>query len=93
MIWVRWNKRSKCDNSCNINEEYGPHKIIDPIILNDRNYVKNIGLELKIYTLENVTTKKYNKEYNKKYILKGNVNYLDNARHYIALHTNVKWYE
>jgi len=34
-----------------------PHKIIDPIILNDRNYVKNIGLELKIYTLENVTTK------------------------------------
>ena len=22
---------SKCDNSCNINEEYGPHKIIDHI--------------------------------------------------------------
>jgi len=24
---------------------------------------------------------KYNKKYNKKYILRGNVNYLDNARH------------
>jgi len=36
-----------------INEEYGPHIIIDASVLNDSNYIKSMGLELKTYTLKN----------------------------------------
>lgn len=82
----------KCDNLCKINEEYGPHIMIDASVLTDPNYIKNIGLEPKTYNLDsiakNITTG------NKKYILRGIVNYLNNMLHYTALlHTNVSWYE
>jgi len=32
-----------------INEKYGPHTMLDTSILSDTNYIKNIGLEPKVY--------------------------------------------
>ncbi|KYN14575.1 hypothetical protein ALC57_13209, partial [Trachymyrmex cornetzi] len=85
-------KCPKCDNPCHINEEYGPHIIIDVSVLSDPNYIKNIGLQSQAFPLQSIA--KYIVMGNKKYILGGVINFLGNARHYTALiHTNVKWYE
>jgi len=52
----------------NINEEYGPHIIIDASVLSNPNYIKNMGLELKTYTLESFV--RYIVISNKRYILR-----------------------
>jgi len=64
----------KCNNPCEISEKYGLHIIIDASVLSDTNYIKNIGLEPKAYNLESIA--KNITMGNKKYILRGIVNYL-----------------
>jgi len=82
----------KCNNPCKINEKYGPHIMIDASVLSDTNYIKNIGLEPKAYNLESIA--KNITVGNKKYTLRGIVNYLSNMRHYTALlNTSASWYE
>jgi len=73
----------KCNNPCKINEKYGPHIMIDTSVLSDTNYIKNIGLEPIAYNLESIA--KNITVGNKKYNLRGIVNYLSNMRHYTAL--------
>lgn len=82
----------KCHNSYHIIEKYGPQIVIDTSILTDINYLKNIGLEVTSYNLDNIAKNITIGE--NKYLLRGVVNYLNHARHYTALlFTNVSWYE
>jgi len=65
--------------------------MIDASVLSDTNYIKNIGLEPECNLdsiAKNITVD------NKKYILRGIVNYLSNMRHYtVLLNTSACWYE
>lgn len=71
----------KCNTSSDINEDYGPHIIIDTSVLTDNNYFKNNKLKPTIVKLDNISkTITIN---NNKYILRGVINYL--ANHYIVL--------
>jgi len=66
--------------------------MIDASVLSDTNYIKNIGLESKTYNLESIA--KTITMGNKKYILRGIINYLSNIHHYPALlYTSASWYE
>lgn len=67
----------KCNNSCYINENYGPHIMIDTSVLTDINYLKT-----NIYNLVNIAKNIVN---NNKYVLREVINYLKSMRHYIAL--------
>lgn len=82
----------KCNNLCKIKEEYGPHITIDTSVFSDTNYIKDIGLEPKTYNLDSIA--KNITMGDKKYILRGVVNYFNNIKHYTALlYTNISWYE
>lgn len=73
----------KCNNLCDINENYGKQIVIDTSVLTGTNYLKTIETKLIIYTLDSVA--KNIVINNHKYILRGFINYLNSMRHYIAL--------
>lgn len=82
----------KCNNLCDINENYGPQIIIDTSILTDTNYLKTTEANLNTYNLDSIAkTIIIN---NNKYVLRGVINFLTNMRHYVALlFTGASWYE
>lgn len=45
----------KCNNSCDIIENYGIQVMIDTTILTDPNYIENIGVKQRIYNLDNIS--------------------------------------
>lgn len=82
----------KCNNSYTVSEKYSPQILIDTSVLTDDNYLKDMGLQVTTYTVESIA--KNITIGNKKYTLRGVVNYLKQASHYTALlYTNVSWYE
>lgn len=82
----------KCNNLCDINENYGKQIVIDTSVLTDTNYLKTIEAKLNIYTLDSVA--KNIVVNNHKYVLRGVINYLHIMRHYIALlFSGVSWYD
>lgn len=82
----------KCNNTCEIIENYGLQILIDTSIVTDVNYLKNIKLQPKTYNLDDI--QKNITIGTKKYIIRGVVNYINYMRHYTAvLFTNTTWYE
>lgn len=73
----------KCNNLCDISENYGPQIIIDTSILTDTNYLKTTEANLNTYNLDSIAkTIIIN---NNKYVLRGVINFLTNMRHYVVL--------
>lgn len=49
----------KCNNPCDINENYGPQIIVDTSILTDTNYIKSFEFVTRSYNLNRVAKKNY----------------------------------
>lgn len=82
----------KCNNLCDIQENYGPQIMINTTIFTDSNYIKNNNFQLKTNRLDDIA--KNITIDGKKYLLRGVVNYIDNMRHYTAIiYNNISWYE